>query len=128
MRPKPFLIVASICVAFTLAVILVVFGVTSSLVRAADGFLAHLESGDYEAAYACLSGEFHGNTTVDELRAFAQESALAEHADATWGDRSIYGDTGHLVGAVETKDGEYVPVEITLLKEEGTWKIYQIDW
>lgn len=128
MGARRFLIGTAVFSVLGLAVLITVFAVTGGLVSAAEGFLAHLERGEYEAAYACLSAEFHGNTTVGELREFAQESALAEYSDASWGSRSIYGDEGFIEGSVETKDGRYIPVEMTLLKEHDEWKIYQIDW
>lgn len=128
MRKKPFLIVVSACGAFGIILFAAVFGVTGNLVTVADEFFDALEGGDYEAAYGCLSLEFHGNTTVAELQAFAQESALADYADATWCQRSISGDEGFLDGEVETKDGKCIPVTLALLKENDDWKIYQIDW
>lgn len=125
---KRFYISLAIFAILGIVVFAVVFGVTNSLVVVADGFFAELSRGDYEAAYGYLSAEFHDNTSVAELQAFAQDSALAGYADAVWLDRSIYGDDGYLDGEVETADGEYIPVEIFLLRENGSWKIYQIDW
>lgn len=128
MKKKPFLIVVSVFGAFGIVLFAAVFGVTGNLVTAADEFFAALEGGDYEAAYGCLSLEFHGNTTVAELQAFAQESALADYANASWRQRSISGDEGFLDGEVETRDGRRIPVTLALLKENDHWKIYQIDW
>lgn len=128
MNVKRFVIWSAAFAAFGLAVLLVTFAATGGLVDSAESFLGYLESGDYEAAYACLSAEFHGNTTVAELMEFAQESALAGYSDARWGNRSIYGGEGYIDGEVETKDGRLIPVEMTFLKEGDDWKIYQIDW
>ena len=128
MRKKPFLIVVSAFGAFGIILLAAVLGVTGNLVTVADEFFAALEGGDYEAAYGCLSLEFHGNTTVAELQAFAQESALADYASASWRQRSISGDEGFLDGEVETRDGRRIPVTLALLKENDDWKIYQIDW
>lgn len=128
MRLKPFLIMMAGFAAMGVIVFLVAFGVTSGLTTVADEFFADLREGDFAAAYEHLSNEFHGNTSVAELRALAQESALAGCADATWWHRSISGDEGALDGEVETLDGEYVPVTMHFLREDGVWKIYQIDW
>lgn len=128
MSKKVFSISLAVFGAIGVVVILVVFGVTSSLVTVAHEFFVDLREGDFAAAYACLSNEFYGNTSVGELRAFAQESALAEYSDATWWHRSISGDEGALDGEVETMDGECIPVTMYFLRENGDWKIYQIDW
>jgi hypothetical protein len=106
----------------------VVFGTTGGLVTTADAFFSALEQGDYDTAYASLSEEFHGNTTIEELRSFAQESALADYSESTWWERSVSGDEGFLDGEVQTRGGQRIPVSITLLKENDDWKIYQIDW
>ena len=128
MRNKTFFIFVSVFAVIGVVVFFVAFGVTGNLVSSADDFFAALESGEYEDAYECLSAEFHGNTSVAELRDFAQESALAEYSGAVWWERSVSGDEGLLDGEVETKDGHYIPVTLTFYKEDDTWKIYQIDW
>ena len=128
MGTKRFLIMLSVFGAIGAVVFLVAFGVTSSLVTVADAFFDDLSNGDFAAAYEHLSEEFHGNTSVAELRAFAQESALARYSEATWWERVVSGDAGSLDGGVTTFDGEYVPVTMYFLKENGAWKIYQIDW
>ena len=128
MRLKSFIITASIVGVLGVVIAVFAFGMTQCLVTAADGFFGLLARGDYEGAYACLSSEFHGNTSVDELRAFAQESALAGYSGATWRERSISGDEGFLDGEVETRDGHSIPVSVFLLKEQDSWKIYQVDW
>jgi len=128
MRMKPFIIMMTGFAAMGVIVFLVAFGMTSGPVTVADDFFADLRDGDFAAAYEHLSEEFHGNTAVAELQAFAQESALARYADATWWHRSVSGDEGTLDGEVETRDGEYVPVTMYFLRENGAWKIYQIDW
>jgi hypothetical protein len=125
---KPFLTVTAICAALGLGAFVVAFFVTGDLTAVADEFLSTMARGDFEAAYALLSQEFHGNTSVAELRAFAQESALADYEEATWWHRSVSGDEGALDGEVETRSGEIIPVSIYLLREGGDWKIYQIDW
>ena len=112
----------------TIATILVAFGLTSGIVDVADEFFVALEQGDYEGAYGCLSEEFHGNTTIADLRAFAQESALAGYSEATWWSRQVSGNEGALDGQIETVDGACIPTTIYFLKENDAWKIYQIDW
>jgi hypothetical protein len=128
MGTKRFCVMISVFCAIGVVVFLVAFGVTSSLVTVADAFFVDLSEGDFASAYRHLSVEFHGNTSVDELRTFAQESALARYSEATWWERVVSGDVGSLDGEVTTLDGEYVPVTMYFLKENGVWKIYQIDW
>jgi len=128
MRSKPLAILIGVGIAAGVAVFFGALGITSGLVHVGDDFFAALERGDFEGAYEYLSAEFHGNTTVAELRSFAQESALANYDEAIWWQRTVSGDVGYLDGEVETKTGDCVPVSITFQKENGEWKIYQIDW
>lgn len=128
MNVRRFVIWLSSFAVFGIVLLAVALGVTQSLVNVADDFFTELHRGDFQAAYAHLSREFHDNTSVSELRDFAQESALAHYEGATWWERSITGDEGFLDGEVETNTGRYIPVTMWLLKEGDDWKIYQIDW
>jgi hypothetical protein len=128
MRKAPFFITFGLAGLAGVVLVAIALGVTSGLVSVADDFFGALSEGDYQAAYTHLSSEFHGNTSVSDLRAFAQESALAEYSDATWWQRTVEGECGYLDGEVETRNGTCVPVTMTLLKEGETWRIYQIDW
>jgi hypothetical protein len=128
MGKKLFYITLAVFSVVGIVVWVTAFGVTSGLVKVSESFFSALAEGEYETAYQHLSAEFHDNMSAAELRAFAQESALAGYADVAWGSRSIYGDEGYLEGEVETSTGEYIPVGLTLLKENDSWKIYQIDW
>ena len=112
----------------TVVTTILALGITSGIVNVADDFFVALGQGDYECAYGYLSQEFHGNTSIADLKAFAQESALAGHTDATWWNRQVSGDEGALNGEVEISSGECIPTTIYFLKENDTWKIYQIDW
>jgi len=128
MRTRRLLIGSAIVSALGLGAFFVAFWVTADLTVVADEFFATMASGDFDGAYGYLTEEFHGNTSVAELRAFAQESALANYEDATWWHRSISGDDGTLDGQIETETGEVVPVTMYLLREGGEWRIHQIDW
>ncbi len=128
MSGKLFAVILLVLGVFGVALLAVVFGMTGGIVDTADAFFSAIEQEDYETAYSSLSEEFHGNTTIEELRAFAQESALAGYSESTWWERSVSGDEGFLDGEVQTKSGQCIPVSITLLKENDDWKIYQIDW
>lgn len=112
----------------TIVTVVLVFGLTAGIATVADDFFVALRQGDYEAAYGYLSEEFHGNTTIADLKTFAQDSALAGYSEATWWNRQISGDEGALHGEVETVDGGRIPTTVYFLKEHDTWKIYQIDW
>ena len=112
----------------TAVTIVVALGLTSGIVAVADEFFVALRQGDYEGAYGYLSEEFHGNTSIADVRAFAQDSALAGYSDATWWNRQISGDEGALDGEIETANGECISTTIYFLKENDAWKIYQIDW
>ncbi|MFW9835613.1 MAG: hypothetical protein ACFFEK_16540 [Candidatus Thorarchaeota archaeon] len=125
---RPFLVVTAVACALGLGAFVVALFVTSDLTEVAQGFFSSMASGDFDGAYDYLSQEFHGNTSVAELKSFAQESALAEYREAEWWHRSVSGDAGMLDGQIETRAGDTIPVTMYLLREDGEWRIYQIDW
>lgn len=107
-------------------VVAVVLHLTSGMLDSADQFFTTVQEGDLPRAYGYLSREFQAATSLDELRSFLEGSELAEYQNATWSSRSIENDQGRLQGTVETKQGGKIPIEVTLVKEEGAWKILSI--
>ncbi len=101
--------------------------VGSGTVSTAAAFLQAVRDGEFERAYALMSEESRATTTLDELRAFAQQSALGNYRNVTWNTRSVSGRSGQLSGFVATRDGGTVPLEITLVKESSGWRLLSIE-
>src|SRR5262249_8810522 len=74
-------------------------------------------------------------STAKALRAQQDEASftkavrglgLTEYASVSWHQRRIDNDQGRLEGAVTTKQGGVIPVTLTLVKEDGTWKVLSV--
>ena len=111
-----------------LVVVLVagVFYLTADLPKTANAFFNAISSGDFETAKTHLSEGFKKETSDQKLKDFLRTSTLQDYAEASWSSRSISGSQGELEGAITTKTGGVVPVKITLIKEQGSWKILYI--
>jgi hypothetical protein len=114
-------IAVSICALVALALRL-----TAGLATTADGFFAAMSVHDFNRAKSYLAEDFKASTNEADLEQFFQHSALAHYAKSTWSSRSIVNDRGRLEGSVVTTSGGVVPLEITLIKENGEWRIYSL--
>ena len=115
------------CIAITIsALIAVVFKLTAGLVTTTDSFFAAMKVHDFNRAKSYLAEDFKASTTEADLEQFFRHSALASYASSTWSSRSINNDRGHLEGSVLTSTGGVVPLEISLVKENGQWRIYSL--
>ena len=124
---KKVLIALFIVVVLIIIIVAAVLYMTSGIADTADKFFREIQKGNIETAYNLyLSEEFRQNTSLEDFTAFLEQSALKNFADAEWASRSISGDEGELAGSVRTGDGGTVPLEISLVKEDGGWKIISI--
>lgn len=123
---KKLLIGVAIVAVLVAVVLVVVFQMTSGIVDVADNFFAAAADQDYETAYTFLSSDFKTATTMDELKQFLAQSAVGDYSKGHWSSRSVSGGQGELEGEIETRDGGSVPIKVTLVKEEGNWKILTI--
>jgi hypothetical protein len=124
---KKLLIVLVVLVALLAIILASVFYLTAGVTDTADGFFSAIEEKDIEGAYnRFASEEFRASTSLEEFRAFLEQSALANYSGATWTSRSVSGQEGELQGSVKTRDGGTVPITITLVKEAGEWRILSI--
>ncbi|MDA0993787.1 MAG: hypothetical protein O3A13_09155 [Proteobacteria bacterium] len=103
-----------------------VFYFTSDMVRTADDFFLATKNGDIAAAYSFLSEDFQASTSQSELSTFAQSNRLTEFQEANWQNRSVSGGRGELVGSITTTSGGVVPISLSLVKGDNSWKIYAI--
>jgi hypothetical protein len=98
----------------------------SGMTDAADQFFVALKAHDYPAARALMAEEFRAGTTDEQLAALVERSALSSYKTAHWSSRSIQNGRGRLAGSLETEGGGSIPMELSLVKERGGWRIYAL--
>ena len=103
-----------------------VFYMTGDLVDSVDDFFVEVSNGEISTAYARLAEDFKTNTSQEQLQAFLKGTNLNEFKAASWNSRSFNNDTGKLEGTITTKTGKTIPLTVTLVKENGDWKILGI--
>jgi hypothetical protein len=104
----------------------VVWRLTAVLATTADEFFLALKTQDFAKAKTYLAEDFRAATSEQELRDFVSRSALINYASASWSTRSIQNSTGSLEGVLETTSGGSIPMSISLVREQGVWKIYTL--
>jgi len=119
------IVVACIGVAVS-ALVALVFKLTAGLVTTTDGFFAAMQVHDFDRAKSYLAEDFKASTNDADLEQFFRRSALANYAKSTWSSRSVQNDRGQLVGSVVTTSGGVIPLEISLVKEKGEWRIFSL--
>lgn len=119
-------IVAVIAIAIVI-VVAAVFYFTSGTVDTADAFFDSVKQQDIAKARSFLSEDFKAGTDENALKVFLTDNAIFDFKEASWPDRSIDGFyRGGLGGSVTTENGDTVPIKLTFVKENGTWKINSI--
>lgn len=121
-----FLIGASAVIVAFVGLFALVWRLTAGLATTADQFFLALKAQDFEKARTYLAEDFRAATSEQELRDFVTRSALTNYASASWSSRSIENSTGTLEGVVETVSGGSIPMNISLVREQGEWKIYTL--
>jgi hypothetical protein len=121
-----FLIGLSAVIVAFVGLFALVWRLTAGLATTADEFFLALKAQDFEKARTYLAEDFRAATSEQELRDFVTRSALSNYASASWSSRSIENSTGTLNGVVETASGGSIPMNISLVREQGEWKIYTL--
>ena len=121
-----FLIGLSAVIVAFVGLFALVWRLTAGLATTADEFFLALKAQDFEKARTYLAEDFRAATSEQELQDFVARSALSNYASASWSSRSIENSTGTLEGVVETASGGSIPMSISLVREQGEWKIYTL--
>jgi hypothetical protein len=111
-------------VAFLFIIIFIGFSATQGITEVANLQLKALRSDDLVKAYAYTSRDFQSATSLDDFKQFiAGYPSLRNNKDASFTDRQVENNMGKLKGTLNSRDGSVTPVEYTLVKENGEWKI-----
>ena len=123
---KGCLIALGIGLALILVILLVVFGMTRGAVKAGNDFLGLLGSGKIAQAYEEASPTLKSQQTEAVFERGVRQLGLTDFASASWSNREVKNDRGHLEGSITTKSGGKIPLQMELIKEAGKWKVYGV--
>lgn len=123
---KPWKIVVIVLVGFLAlggSIGLFVYRLTQPPADAGTAFLRQIATAGSDAAYATTSQAFQADVPKARLAELAQRFGLTQFDDASWTSRNIEGSIAHISGTVTLKSGATLPMEMTLVKENGTWLV-----
>jgi len=108
-------------------IVLAVFYFTRGMTGNVEAFFQAASENNTDEAYEFLSKDFQSGISKNEFVAFLITNSLNQYKSATWTSRSISGTIGSLVGTIKTKSGASIPLNLDMVKEENSWKIYSIN-
>jgi hypothetical protein len=101
---------------------------TNAIVEVVRGQIADIKKGDMDAAYAKMSDDYRQQHSKEDFEAMvAAHPSLKANTDSTFFNRNVKNDTG-TVGGTLTGGGTTEPVSYSLVKENGNWKISDIEF
>jgi hypothetical protein len=103
-----------------------VFYLTSGLSETAKAFFDAVRESDLTTARSYLAKDFSDNTDDTALLKFISDHSLNTSFEISWSERRIDGGVGQLEGTLTTEDAKVTPLRLTFVKENSTWKIYNI--
>ncbi|WP_035586668.1 nuclear transport factor 2 family protein [Hippea jasoniae] len=105
----------------------VVVFLTKDIAEVADNFFASIKHGNYTQAETYLSKGFKSNVSMDKLKHFFPYERFKNFDTASWTSREKDASgVAKLKGSLKFSDGSVMPVRITLVKENDSWKINYI--
>ena len=99
------------------------FGMYKETTAAADSFLGKIGADDIKGAYDSSSSTMRQEQTLEQFTANVKALGLTEYQSAKWTSFNVVNDQGTIEGTMTTKTGGAVPLKITLIKENGTWRV-----
>ena len=103
-----------------------IFSTTAGIGDTADGFFESIANGDNRAARNCMSVEFSNSITESEFDSFILDNEFDQYSDSAWSQSSVADNQAELEGSITTSSGEVIPVVVSLIDEQGEWKIQQL--
>ncbi len=99
-----------------------------SLVTVVNSQLTALRNGKIEQAYSYTTQSYQKNNSIDVFKNFVYTyPVLLNSANASFPERQIMGNNGYIRGFLSGKDGAQTPIAYQLIKEDGQWKIVNIN-
>jgi hypothetical protein len=127
MSKKMIIIIVIVLVVIVIGIVGFVFYLTSGPVKSADNFFSLIKNGDLNGAYESTSEQFKQNTTAEQFKSFLESSSIINFNSSFWSSRSVDQNGATLTGSFKTKDDKTIPLEVSLVKENGQWKILSLD-
>ncbi len=120
---KGCLIAFCVLVVLVVAILALVFYLTSGAVESADEFLDLIGAGDIGAAYAATAPAFQQQQSEASFRDAVARLGLTEYESRSWTNRSVEGAKAELSGTITTRAGDEIPLDMSLIKVAGDWRV-----
>lgn len=122
------LTVLAVVVLFIGGTIGLAFWATKGIVKVVNEQLVYLRKGDIEGAYNLTSGDFRKATSLEQFKKFVSSyPSLFQNKSASFTQREIKNNMGHIEGTLTAMDGSRTPVKYDLVKENNEWRILYIE-
>jgi hypothetical protein len=93
---------------------------------AAEAFFGLVGKGNTSAAYNSAAFVFQAQQSLQSFEVTVKELGLADFQSIGWTRSVIKESEAKLDVEIVRKNGGKVPVEVTLIKESGLWKVYAL--
>lgn len=100
---------------------------TNALTNVARSQLDALRSNNIDKAYSYTTKDFQNETSLTTFKKFAEQNKLENNEGVVFVDRKIENDKGDIKGILKFKNGSNAEIEYSLKKEDGQWKILEMD-
>ncbi|CEG58427.1 DUF4864 domain-containing protein [Legionella fallonii] len=112
---------------FFAAIALFVNYSSSGLVTIVNNQLTALQKGQMEQAYSYTTQSYQKNNSINAFKNFVYSyPVLFNNTGANFPTRRMVGNNGYVSGILTGKDGAKIPISYQLIKENGQWKIINI--
>lgn len=104
-----------------------IFFKTEEVTNSVENFLILLAQDQIGQAYMSTSAPFKSQVTQEDFAREIRRLGLQDNSSATWNSRELGSGKAILKGSVITKQRASIPLTLTLVKEQGKWKILNIE-
>ncbi|HZS36422.1 MAG TPA: hypothetical protein VFF06_06335 [Polyangia bacterium] len=123
---KKALIIAGSIVGAIAVLVALVFVLTGGVVDATDQLVALCAGGKTHEAYLSAASGLRAQQDEAAFAAAVARLKLTERRSSSWSSRRIENNRGFVDGTITTRAGEVVPLSVTLVKEQGAWRVLSL--
>lgn len=105
-----------------------IFSITQPVVDASEEFLRLLGQEKIAEAYGSTSAGYRAQQDEESFTLAVKQVGLTKYASASWSNRQIKNQQGSTAGTVTNKDGGTSPIALTLIQEDGQWKVASVNY